>query len=254
MSYGIGSLNNAPVRRVHEDRSEMITELLFGDAFKILESWNQWRKIQFLDDHYEGWVDAKQIKHLTEKEAKEYREAEDVFLSDLVGYVSDEQQALMALSAGANLKAVPFLGLYYDNQIETKAKKLSRAELVETALLYLNAPYLWGGKTPFGIDCSGLTQMIYRIGGYSLFRDAHQQATQGKVLSFMEESQPGDLAFFDNDEGRIIHVGILLGDHYILHAHGKVRMDRIDPTGIFNPETRRYSHQLRLIRQILPIE
>lgn len=252
MPYGICSLNNAPVRREHDDRSEMITELLFGDFFEILESRNQWQKIHLYNDHYEGWIDRKQMKALTEKEADQYQEAENIFLSDLVGYVSDQQQALTALTTGANLKAVPFLGLQYDDQIETTTQKLNRPELVETALLYLNAPYRWGGKTPFGIDCSGLAQMVYKIGGYRLFRDAYQQATQGEVLSFLEESTPGDLAFFDNKEGQIIHVGILLGDHYILHAHGKVRIDRIDHTGIFNHETRRYSHSLRLIKKIIP--
>ena len=110
---------------------------------------------------------------------------------------------------------------------------------------------MWGGKSPLGIDCSGFTQMVYRINGYSLFRDASQQAEQGQTLSFIEESKPGDLAFFDNEEGAIIHVGILLENHRIIHAHGKVRIDAIDQTGIYNKELQTHSHKLRMIKSIL---
>ena len=122
---------------------------------------------------------------------------------------------------------------------------------MKTAYLYLNAPYLWGGKSPLGIDCSGLSQMVYRINGYQLHRDASQQAKQGQTLSFIEESQAGDLAFFDDPEGNIIHVGILLPNHKIIHAHGQVRIDGIDQTGIFNKEIQNHSHKLRIIKSIL---
>ena len=106
--------------------------------------------------------------------------------------------------------------------------------------------------TPFGIDCSGFTQMVYKLNGYQLRRDAYQQATQGEALSFIEESEPGDLAFFDNAEGHIIHVGIIMEDHYIIHAHGKVRIDRIDHSGIYNVDTHKHTHKLRVIKKIIP--
>jgi cell wall-associated NlpC family hydrolase len=123
--------------------------------------------------------------------------------------------------------------------------------LVKTAYQYLNSPYLWGGKTPFGIDCSGFTQMVYKLNGYKLLRDASQQSTQGEVLSFIEESEPGDLAFFDNEEGKIIHVGIMLENNYIIHASGKVRIDRLDHLGIYNAEINRHTHRLRVIKKII---
>jgi len=115
----------------------------------------------------------------------------------------------------------------------------------------LNAPYLWGGKTPFGIDCSGFTQMVYKLNGYNLLRDASQQATQGIPLSFIEESEPGDLAFFDNNEGLITHVGIIMENNYIIHAHGKVRIDRLDHSGIYNVDKKTHTHKLRVIKKVI---
>ena len=129
--------------------------------------------------------------------------------------------------------------------------KKEKSNLLKSASLYLNAPYLWGGKTPMGIDCSGLTQMMYRINGYKIPRDASEQSLLGETLSFIDESEPGDLAFFDDEEGNIIHVGLLLQNHHILHAHGKVRIDRIDQTGIYNIESQKHSHKLRIIKKII---
>ena len=123
--------------------------------------------------------------------------------------------------------------------------------MADSAYTFINAPYLWGGRSPLGIDCSGFTQVVYKLAGQKLQRDAYQQADQGITLGFIEEAEAGDLAFFDNDEGKIIHVGILLGQGKIIHASGKVRIDRIDHQGIFNEETGKYSHKLRIIKRIL---
>ena len=117
--------------------------------------------------------------------------------------------------------------------------------------MYLNTPYLWGGRGPLGIDCSGFTQMVYRLQGVELPRDAYQQAEVGTTLSFIEESEAGDLAFFDNAEGKIIHVGMILADNHIIHASGKVRIDRLDQQGVFNAEERTHTHKLRLIKSII---
>ncbi len=141
------------------------------------------------------------------------------------------------------------LGHEYEGAIISGIK--DKSQIINTALLYLNAPFLWGGKTPFGIDCSGLAQMVYAINGHFLLRDSHQQATQGEALSFIEESEAGDLAFFDDNEGNINHVGIIMPDNYIIHVYGKVRIDRIDHSGIFNIDLKKHTHKLRVIKKII---
>ncbi|MFL5753049.1 MAG: C40 family peptidase, partial [Bacteroidia bacterium] len=122
-------------------------------------------------------------------------------------------------------------------------------DIVGLACQFLNAPYLWGGRSIMGIDCSGFTQLVYKLNGYKLPRDAYQQAELGTPLSFVEEAEAGDLAFFDNEEGRITHVGIVLSDQRIIHASGKVRIDKFDHYGIFHSDRRKYSHLLRVIKR-----
>ncbi len=126
-----------------------------------------------------------------------------------------------------------------------------RQSIVETAKEFLNVPYLWGGKSFFGVDCSGFTQLVLKVHDIKYPRDAYQQGEVGEPLSFIEEAQPGDLAFFENSEGRIIHVGFMLENNQIIHAHGKVRIDTLDSSGIFNKELNKHTHKLRFIRNIL---
>ena len=125
-----------------------------------------------------------------------------------------------------------------------------KSDIEATAKFFQNIPYLWGGKSFFGVDCSGFTQLVYKVNNIKLPRDAYQQGEVGEVLSFVEESRPGDLAFFDNFEGRIIHVGIMLDEQKIIHASGKVRIDTLDSTGIFNKELNRHTHKLRFVRNV----
>jgi len=249
MQYGICNLGIVPLRLEPSDKSEQVSQVLYGDFFKILEQRKAWSKIQLNFDNYEGWIDNKQYLEISKEDYVALKNETPKLSSDLVEFIENENQQLLPVPLGSSLNGLQVLGHKHDgNFVDTIQPK---EQIVIIAFNYLNTPYLWGGKTPFGIDCSGFTQMVYKLSGYKLLRDASQQATQGVALSFIEESEPGDLAFFDNDEGQIVHVGIILKDNYIIHAHGKVRIDRLDHTGIYNVDKNKHSHKLRVIKKII---
>ncbi|WP_353778599.1 NlpC/P60 family protein [Winogradskyella sp. 3972H.M.0a.05] len=249
MLYGICNLGIVPMRLEPSDTSEMVSQVLYGEHFKVIEKRKSWSKIRIAYDRYEGWIDNKQYLEVSEENYSNLDSATPQLSNHLVEYIQDEQDQLYPIPIGSTLNGLELLNHRFDSNLEEP--KSDKSNLIETAFLYLNAPYLWGGKTPFGIDCSGLTQMVYRLNGYKLLRDASQQATQGEALSFIEESEPGDLAFFDNNEGNIVHVGIIMEDNYIIHAHGKVRIDRLDHSGIYNVDERTHTHKLRVIKKIV---
>ena len=249
MQYGICNLGIVPIRLEPSDTSEMVTQGLYGDLFKVLEQRKKWSRIRFAYDNYEGWIDNKQYFEIEEANYKALSKSDIRLSKDLIEFVSDTSNNLYPIPVGSDLNGLKLLKHNFDADV--LSAKRSKSELIKTSFLYLNAPYLWGGKTPFGIDCSGFTQMVYKLNGYKLFRDASEQAAQGEALSFIEESEPGDLAFFDNAEGDITHVGIIMKDNYIIHAHGKVRIDRLDHTGIFNIQTSLHTHKLRVIKRII---
>ena len=238
----------------------MVTQLLFGDVFEILEIQPKWIRIKDAYDGYESWIDHKQWLEISIETFEELKKihAKQV-VSDLAAVVRINEKEVQSILIGSSLPGLnsqqvvtvesqnfAFDGSFFDlNSTPPKAK------LVENSFMYLNAPYLWGGKTPFGIDCSGFTQMVYKLNGFALPRDAYQQAEIGETLSFVEEAEPGDLAFFDDDEGNIIHVGMVLEQGTIIHASGKVRIDALDHQGIYNKDLKNYSHKLRLIKKII---
>ena len=249
MQYGICNLGIVPIRLEPSDTSEMVTQGLYGDLFKVLEQRKKWSRIRFAYDKYEGWIDNKQYFEIEEANYKALSKSDIRLSKDLIEFVSDTSNNLYPIPVGSDLNGLKLLKHNFDAAV--LSAKRSKSELINTSFLYLNAPYLWGGKTPFGIDCSGFTQMVYKLNGYKLFRDASEQAAQGEALSFIEESEPGDLAFFDNAEGHITHVGIIMEDNYIIHAHGKVRIDRLDHSGIYNIDKNIHTHKLRVIKKII---
>lgn len=249
MKYGICHLGVVAVRAEKDDRSEIVSQLLYGDTYKILDLQKKWCRIRIDADEYEGWISKNQFQEISLDNWKALGAQQDCFSTDLISHCYLDNDMPFPIPLGSNLNALEVLGHKHHGSYNNQ--KRDRAELIKVACQYLNAPYLWGGKSPLGIDCSGFTQMVYRINGYALFRDASQQAEQGQTLSFIEESKAGDLAFFDNEEGAIIHVGILLENHKIIHAHGKVRIDAIDQTGIYNKELQSHSHKLRMIKSIV---
>jgi gamma-D-glutamyl-L-lysine dipeptidyl-peptidase len=252
--FGICNLAIVPLRAEASDKSEQVSQLLFGEHFKIIELNAKWAQVELAYDAYIGWIDSKQFQPITQESYLLLNELPNVLNADLIEYINTPNNQLMPISLGASLSFLENETINY-NKLSFDGMKVCgikpKSDLIKTAFMYLNAPYLWGGKSPFGIDCSGFTQMVFKLNGYHLLRDASQQVNQGDSLSFIEESEPGDLAFFDNEEGKIIHVGIMLENNYIIHASGKVRIDRLDHLGIYNADTNRHTHKLRGIKKII---
>ena len=248
MQYAICNLGIVPLRLEPGHTSQMLSQLLYGEVFQILEERNQWSRIRTAFDSLEAWIENKQFQKISAEEFESINAETPQLCADLVEFVSKGEQ-LISIPMGAVLNGVNLMHHRHSGSIASG--NYPKERLLETAFLYLNVPYLWGGKSPFGIDASGFTQMVYKLNGHKLFRNASQQAQQGESLSFIEESEPGDLAFFDNAEGIINHVGIMMSDNYIIHADGKVRLDRIDHSGIYNAEVKRHTHQLRVIKKII---
>jgi hypothetical protein len=253
MQYGISNLSIVPMRNEAADQSEMVNQILFGEHFKVLEIRKKWSRIRLAHDSYEGWICNKQWVEISEEDYKQLDKDVSTITTDILDIITKDHHQAIAIGS-----ILPFYKsghalikneLYQFDGLTTPGF-VNKEKLIENALIYLNAPYLWGGRSPLGIDCSGLTQMVYRLQGIDLPRDAYQQAKVGTTLSFVEESEPGDLAFFDNEEGKVTHVGMILEDNHIIHASGKVRIDRIDQQGIFNSELGNHTHKLRLIKSI----
>ena len=260
MEYGICNISAVPVRREPSDQSEMVSQLLFGETFSITEIMLKWVKIHIDHDNYEGWIDKKQFLSLDESNYSKINIQKTHLCLDIVSPLNFlTHNTTLSILLGSSLPGLAEDGTfsllnnrykYEGNSIETPSLSL-RKKTVELATLYLHAPYLWGGRSPFGIDCSGFTQMVYKLAGVKLMRDTSQQATQGETISFINEALPGDLVFFDDEEGNIIHSGILLESNQVIHASGKVRIDTIDHHGIYNRETGGYTHSLRIIKQLV---
>ncbi len=259
MSYGICPLSIVPVRSSSSGSSEMVSQLLFGELLEILETkGRQWVKIRCHWDNLVGWVSANQVKPVTPSEFATYNEH--------FAYNLELMQAIMAndffmpITLGAqlpNFDGIRFelegVNYTFSGQAIFPSDIAPSAEfLMKIARRYLNAPALAGGRSPFGIDDSGLVQMIFKFIGTRLPREASQQVFLGEPIDFIEETQPVDLAFFEDRMGRIAHVGIILPNLQILHAYGKVRIDTIDHFGIYNQEEGRYTHKLRVVKRILP--
>lgn len=248
-THGFCHLSVIPIRETPSDLSQMTTQLLFGDVFEVLDRKDNWLQIQNAYDDYIGWLDNKQQIVISIEEFNSLKS--QLYTNDKSGelILNGELYPLLPASSFPSEGSFKIGQLSFETRLALLPFSENRSdEISSIALSYLNAPYLWGGKTPFGIDCSGFTQSVYKIVGIKLKRDASQQATQGETLSFLSEAKVGDLVFFDNEEEKITHVGILLDDNKIIHASGKVRIDTIDHQGIFNAETKSYSHNLRLIK------
>jgi cell wall-associated NlpC family hydrolase len=254
MKFGITTLSIVPLRKQAAHASEQVSQLLFGETYNILNKQNNWLLVQCSYDGYEGWISLAQHCELSEKEFNGIEQSEIAVALDLLCSAASSHYAIPITAGsslpyfdGMNFKILKEKFIYNGQALQNGAKNPAIFEKV--AMRYLNAPYLWGGRSPVGIDCSGFTQIVYKFIGISLLRDAYQQAQQGNIVNFAQEAHPGDLAFFANDEGKIIHTGIVLKDNKIIHASGKVRIDKFDHIGIYHLGQERYTHKLKIIKR-----
>jgi len=273
MSHGICTLPLIPLRSEPSERSEMISQIVFGELFEIIETNESWSQICLLSDNYTGWCTQKMLQFLPDAVFEKYNQEIPVLTTSVISpcFKLGDTQPQLFLPAGSRL---------YFTEMETgrfpiiqnRTPDISKLEkttwsihpalisineeyscddIISTASLFMNAPYLWGGKSIFGIDCSGFVQIVYSIHGYSLPRDARDQALCGETVADITKSRSGDLAFFANTEGQIVHVGFLTVGQKILHASGNVHVDMVDSNGIYSESLGKYTHHLHSIKRIL---
>ncbi len=257
---GICRLAIVPLRYDPSDRAEMTTQLLFGDHYSVTEftADQKWAKVVVAYDGYEGWIDLKQHTPISGEYFEHLNHTEFKICIDTSSTVMYKKQMIQIVLGSilpiTNIELFEVSGQFaFNGSSKNMGEKQGFDFLKQIAGKYMNAPYLWGGKTPFGTDCSGFTQQLFKICGYRLKRDANQQFGQGVPVASMNDALPGDLAFFHNENGLISHVGVLMEDQNFIHASGFVRKDKLDIKGIFSEELSTYTHQLAGIRRILKI-
>ena len=248
-----------PMRAEASESSEQLTQLLFAETVEIIEQKPRWIRVKNDADGQEGWVDFKMLTPLSNDEEAQFANADKTarVIMPMAYAVSENNGQTIPLTAGTILPdykegrfAILGVGFRIDpSMVQPQPMAMNKENLLNTVRFFLNVPYLWGGKNALGMDCSGFTQIIHSLFGHQLLRNASEQATQGKAVAALKDAQAGDLAFFDHEDGKISHVGILIDSERIIHCSGRVKVEKIDETGIFSTEQGEiYTHHLVLIR------
>jgi len=254
MEYGICSLAAITCKAESNHKSEQINQLVFGEFYTVLEKTADWYKISCAYDGYEGWIHRKHHTPVTEKEFELLSDEKPARALETFGVVTDDSTNFFAnIPLGSSL---PFFnsGKFKLNEKEFhyngKISEQQFSNCARYAKMYVNTPYLWGGRTPMGIDCSGFVQMTFKLCGINLKRDSKDQALQGTLISQLSETREGDLVFFGTEE-KVNHVGMLLDSSTVIHASGKVKIEKIDAKGITGNVEKDYTHFLKSIRRII---
>ncbi|WP_184550268.1 C40 family peptidase [Mucilaginibacter sp. FT3.2] len=251
MEYGICNLAVIPLRALADDRSEQVSQVLFGEVFEITEWAERWVKIITYNDNYIGWIGRGQVTMLSHLAFSTFKQSPPSLTYRAVTQAwKIADNSIVYLPAGASLSFLEGTTCKIGtDKFEIIGEIGEKEDIATTAKSFLNAPYLWGGRTHFGIDCSGFTQIVFSLIKIKIKRDASQQAEEGIKVEKLADGRLGDLAFFNNSEGRVTHVGILLNNEHIIHASGKVKIDMIDDEGIYSAELKRHTHKLHSIRR-----
>ncbi|MCX2575340.1 C40 family peptidase [Pedobacter sandarakinus] len=256
--YGICRVAVAPLRAEASDKAEIVSQLLFGDHVEVVGKEERWWLIQNGYDGYQGWMDFRQLAAISKDQFVQLQNCSLMAPLSFNNVLTAADGSLYHLSPASNLPfsndGFCFAGaekFKLNFEPHNNSQIAFDKNIISTAHFFQNVPYLWGGRHLYGMDCSGFVQTVFKLLGIKLNRDASQQAEQGELVGFLAECRPGDVAFFDNAEGKITHVGIMLSPNEIIHASAKVKIDPIDDQGIFNLELGVYSHKLRIIKRFV---
>jgi gamma-D-glutamyl-L-lysine dipeptidyl-peptidase len=256
--YGINLQSVVPIRREPQEQSEMTSQLLFGEYYQVEEVREKWLRIITLFDAYPGWIDSKLFAAIPGADFRQYGSFRPTVLASKLAEIEYELSSSLIISAGSSLpgydaarKCIVVGGRELTiRPLSGDITLPSSRKLTATAFQFMNVPYLWGGRSTFGMDCSGFVQTVFSIHGIPMPRDASQQVQCGTTVSTAEYAGPGDLAFFGSDQASINHVGIVTEPGEIIHCSGWVRIDKLDKDGIFNRSTQKYTHKLQCIKRI----
>lgn len=250
-----------PVRTEAREGAEQNTQMLFGELAEVIDEQPRWKRIRLESDGQEGWVDAKMITPMMDKEHAVHKKALKTAATvafPMAYAMSENNGQTIPLTAGTRLTnykdgrfEVLGVGFRIDpSMVITAPLELNQENLLKAVRFFINVPYLWGGKNALGMDCSGFTQTVMSLFGKALLRNASEQVTQGKSIKDLSKAKAGDLVFFDHEDGKISHVGIVIDPERVIHCSGRVKVEKLDSQGIFNAETGEYSHHLVSIRRV----
>jgi cell wall-associated NlpC family hydrolase len=257
MEKGICMLRIIPLRREPSEKSEMVSQLLFGEVYEIFEKAAEWLLITCEFDRYTGWIDKRMFHPASADYYQRLSKGGYAVAGKVTHTIITPKNETYTIPGGSTLGYVSADGSFEINSMQYRLggqyevpTQIHSDDIIETARQFVNSPYLWGGRSPFGFDCSGFTQIVYKICGSRLPRDAWQQATMGKHIKSTEDIRRGDLVFFAGDDESVVHVGLAIPPGRIMHCSGMVRIDTLDAKGIFNNSTNQYTHRLHSIRRV----
>ncbi len=254
-NFGISSLSVLSIKKEPSHLSETVSQILFGETYKIIEENKEWLKIITHFDNYEGWIQKNQHKNIDFKDIDKWQNKYSTIVIDVLSPMLNLiSSSIVYLPAGSLIPKQDSIfeieGVRFE-KTENREIEYSKTALINYSKLFLESTYLWGGRTAMGFDCSGFIQIIFKVFGNHLPRNASQQAEKGTVINFLSEAKICDLLFFEDSENNINHVGMLVSNDQIIHCSGKVRIDKIDHNGIYNTDTQSYTHKLRIIKRVL---